>query len=176
MTVISNNNQNHLMMNRKYVMLLSALMLAFGCTHTTKQGDQKAATETSNSGEEIAYYTCSMHSQVHKDKPGKCPICGMKLVPVMKSELQSGDAKTTPGMNMNSGKPDSSMQNMDRTDSSSSMRGMDMKNSNSSMNMQDVAKLTLTPHQQFMAGVRLDTVKVENIHSQIILTGKTIFN
>lgn len=25
-------------------------------------------------------YQCPMHSQVHSDKPGKCPICGMRLV------------------------------------------------------------------------------------------------
>ena len=29
-----------------------------------------------------AYYTCSMHPQVHEDKPGNCPICGMKLIRV----------------------------------------------------------------------------------------------
>ena len=26
------------------------------------------------------YYTCSMHPQIHADKPGKCPICGMTLI------------------------------------------------------------------------------------------------
>lgn len=26
-------------------------------------------------------YTCPMHPQIHSDKPGKCPICGMDLVP-----------------------------------------------------------------------------------------------
>lgn len=26
------------------------------------------------------YYTCRMHSQIHSDKPGKCPICGMTLI------------------------------------------------------------------------------------------------
>ena len=26
------------------------------------------------------YYTCAMHSQIHQDKPGKCPICGMTLI------------------------------------------------------------------------------------------------
>jgi rubrerythrin len=28
----------------------------------------------------ISYYTCPMHPQIHQDKPGKCPICGMTLV------------------------------------------------------------------------------------------------
>ena len=27
-----------------------------------------------------AYYTCPMHPEVHADAPGRCPICGMKLV------------------------------------------------------------------------------------------------
>ncbi len=26
------------------------------------------------------YYTCPMHPQIHQDKPGKCPICGMTLI------------------------------------------------------------------------------------------------
>lgn len=31
------------------------------------------------------YYTCSMHPQVMQNKPGNCPICGMKLIEVTKS-------------------------------------------------------------------------------------------
>ena len=27
-----------------------------------------------------AIYTCPMHPEVHADRPGNCPICGMKLV------------------------------------------------------------------------------------------------
>jgi len=26
------------------------------------------------------YYTCKTHPQIHQDKPGKCPICGMTLI------------------------------------------------------------------------------------------------
>ncbi len=26
-------------------------------------------------------YTCPMHPEIHEDKPGICPECGMKLVP-----------------------------------------------------------------------------------------------
>jgi Cu(I)/Ag(I) efflux system membrane fusion protein len=29
-------------------------------------------------------YTCPMHPEVMADKPGKCPICGMNLVPAAK--------------------------------------------------------------------------------------------
>lgn len=34
-------------------------------------------------------YTCPMHLQVMKDEPGKCPICGMDLVPMGGSQKKS---------------------------------------------------------------------------------------
>jgi rubrerythrin len=37
-----------------------------------------------DSGEKPAsgklYYTCKMHPQIHQDKPGSCPICGVTLI------------------------------------------------------------------------------------------------
>jgi Cu2+-exporting ATPase len=27
-------------------------------------------------------YTCPMHPQILKDEPGKCPLCGMNLIPL----------------------------------------------------------------------------------------------
>ena len=35
---------------------------------------------------DIEYWTCSMHPHVNLDKPGKCPICGMELIPVHKGD------------------------------------------------------------------------------------------
>lgn len=31
----------------------------------------------------VAQYTCLMHPQIVRDAPGKCPICGMALEPMM---------------------------------------------------------------------------------------------
>jgi Cu(I)/Ag(I) efflux system membrane fusion protein len=41
-------------------------------------------------GDEISHYTCSMHPSVKQQGPGKCPICGMDLVPVTKQEVETG--------------------------------------------------------------------------------------
>ena len=32
----------------------------------------------------IEHWTCTMHPSVHAKDPGKCPICSMDLVPVMR--------------------------------------------------------------------------------------------
>ncbi len=34
---------------------------------------------------DVDYYTCTMHPSVHSKIPGKCPICSMDLVPVIKN-------------------------------------------------------------------------------------------
>ena len=47
-----------------------------------------AASEASSS--EIDHYTCSMHPSVRQKGPGKCPICGMDLIPVTKDQQEQG--------------------------------------------------------------------------------------
>jgi Cu(I)/Ag(I) efflux system membrane fusion protein len=44
----------------------------------------------------VDHYTCSMHTSVHETHPGKCPICGMDLVPVTKAEAKSGAVRVDP--------------------------------------------------------------------------------
>ncbi|HEY3233770.1 MAG TPA: efflux RND transporter periplasmic adaptor subunit [Polyangiaceae bacterium] len=38
----------------------------------------------------IDHYTCSMHPSVNQPGPGKCPICGMDLIPVTKAQVEQG--------------------------------------------------------------------------------------
>jgi Cu(I)/Ag(I) efflux system membrane fusion protein len=35
-------------------------------------------------------WTCSMHPQIRQPKPGKCPICGMDLIPVVTGVEEAG--------------------------------------------------------------------------------------
>jgi Cu2+-exporting ATPase len=39
-------------------------------------------------------YTCPMHPEIVKDEPGKCPKCGMNLVPINKSEGEAGGVQS----------------------------------------------------------------------------------
>lgn len=42
----------------------------------------KPQPQTAAHNQNKAYYTCSMHPQVHEEHPGNCPVCGMKLIKV----------------------------------------------------------------------------------------------
>jgi len=46
--------------------------------------DDASKSEQSNDNEQAqkTIWTCSMHPQIRMDKPGKCPICGMDLIPL----------------------------------------------------------------------------------------------
>ena len=56
----------------------------------------KKGLEGSNpAAEQLTKYRCPMHPSVVSDKPGNCPICGMKLVPIDSSGRDSSPATNT---------------------------------------------------------------------------------
>jgi multidrug efflux pump subunit AcrA (membrane-fusion protein) len=74
-------------MNRRKFLITTASALSFllatGCTKAVEQPKKDGASDSSHDREN-GYWTCTMHPQVHKVEPGKCPICGMPLVHVDK--------------------------------------------------------------------------------------------
>lgn len=57
--------------------------------HAAKQHQTKPGSGT-NEITGFQKYTCPMHPQVVQDVPGKCPLCGMTLVPVSKPGKHGG--------------------------------------------------------------------------------------
>ena len=57
-----------------FVIITALLLTIFSCKN------KKTIAESDNT-----FYTCSMHPQIMEKHPGNCPICGMKLIPVKKS-------------------------------------------------------------------------------------------
>ena len=71
-------------MHLKYFKLLFMAVATIILLPACKQ-DKKVVENTN------VFYTCSMHPQIMEPKPGKCPICGMNLIPVQKSNAPKSD-------------------------------------------------------------------------------------
>jgi len=75
------------------ILVAGLLLLNLSATSVYAQTSVKK-TETVKS----VTYTCPMHPEVIKDKPGKCPKCGMKLVE--KKVTTPGSMKSMPDSTM----------------------------------------------------------------------------
>jgi multidrug efflux pump subunit AcrA (membrane-fusion protein) len=70
------------------VLFLLASLIAAGTT-LLLSGCGRAQAPAATAGAAKTLYTCGMHPQVVQDKPGNCPICGMKLQPLRKQATSS---------------------------------------------------------------------------------------
>ena len=75
----------------RFAALLSAALAVGGALTLLLTGCGSDHGVTAEPKEE-QLYTCGMHPQVIQNKPGNCPICGMKLTPIRK---QAGTGKRT---------------------------------------------------------------------------------
>ena len=81
---------------KKHVFILAALLIAGAGATLLSTGCGKH--DAGQPVRKVAKYHCPMHPAVVSGKPGDCPICGMKLVP-MEEEKQTGAAVTSvPGL------------------------------------------------------------------------------
>ena len=71
---------------------LSRRKALLGLSLLTLTACSRSAQQAKGASSNVAYYTCTMHPFVRSQDPqGKCPICGMDLVPVMVSATTSAD-------------------------------------------------------------------------------------
>lgn len=74
--------------------LLIAFGLLLGWIFFHNSAPEKSGTTTEvhdHAAEGKEVWTCSMHPQIRKDEPGDCPICGMDLIPLLKSDAVMDD-------------------------------------------------------------------------------------
>ena len=75
---------------------LSRRRALLGLSLLTLTACSRSAQETKATESNVAYYTCTMHPFVRSQDPkGKCPVCGMDLVPVMQSSANSDSVAAT---------------------------------------------------------------------------------
>ncbi len=80
------------MFTQKVTLLVTLATVLFGTASCVKKG-------ASGRPRDVDYYTCTMHPSVKSQDPkGKCPICSMDLVPVMKKGGSEATAESSPQM------------------------------------------------------------------------------
>ena len=74
------------------LLIASGLLLGWIFFHNSAPEKVETATEIhDHAAERHDIWTCSMHPQIRKDEPGDCPICGMDLIPLLKSDAVMDD-------------------------------------------------------------------------------------
>ncbi len=76
-------------------LLLALLVIAgfgLGGWYGWSVGSKQEAAGATPPGEDILYWSCSMHPQIQLPKFGQCPICFMDLTPVRAGEADDGGA------------------------------------------------------------------------------------
>jgi len=67
-----------LLKHKKYLWLFFIAIILIVAGTSCRQ--KKSETHTHDASEGKQLYTCSMHPEIIREKPGKCPICGMDLI------------------------------------------------------------------------------------------------
>ena len=79
--------------SNKYIkyslLLIGGILIGWLFFHSSPKSEKKPdqLTETAKS----TIWTCAMHPQIRMSEPGKCPICGMELIPLVQSATSTID-------------------------------------------------------------------------------------
>ena len=76
---------------RYSLFLVVGLFNGWAVFHSPEKAEKAQHNHSAEEGK-AEVWTCSMHPQIRMDKPGKCPICAMDLIPLN----QSGGATSDP--------------------------------------------------------------------------------
>lgn len=69
--------------------LIAGIFIGWIFFHSSQNSEEKSSTSLEVAQGTI--WSCSMHPQIRMDKPGKCPICGMDLIPLVQNSESSID-------------------------------------------------------------------------------------
>jgi Cu(I)/Ag(I) efflux system membrane fusion protein len=161
----------------------TAVILAASCkgnagktTSTAAAGAERAASAQAKPQAAAKLYQCPMHPTYTSDKPGDCPICGMKLVPV---EAQEKPAETpapppakkktmyrsTMAPNEVSDKPGKDSMGMD-------MVPFEVEESGAVTEVGGRIQVKISAQRQQLIGIRTAPVRSQSIHKLIKAVGR----
>ncbi len=150
--------------------ILGLVIAAFLLTSVPACSRHSGAAKESN----IDYWTCAMHPSVHAQDPGKCPICSMTLVPVMKKDSGGSTSPSASGPAENAlavkGKKSDDMKGMEGMPGMPGMSGM--SGGNQTMGEEKPGEFRVPMERQQQIGVTYATVETKALNHTIRAVGK----
>jgi CopA family copper-resistance protein len=108
--------------------ILAAFLLMFGSVVYAQDMKEVKTAKSSSTPQSKVIYTCPMHPEIHADKPGNCPKCGMKLIKEKPKTM-----------------PDQVKDNPKKSEDIGNMEGMEMLDNSTTMENIKKAKANLGP-------------------------------
>ncbi len=71
------------------LLLILGIFIGWLFFHSSQKNEKKD--DQSSEIVQGTIWTCAMHPQIKMHEPGKCPICGMDLIPLVQSNSTSMD-------------------------------------------------------------------------------------
>ena len=140
---------------RPLAIVLLVVALLSGCSKHDGAGGKES---------NIDYWTCTMHPSVHAKDPGKCPICAMDLVPVLKRATAGGAPAATK-------EPTASQPNDKQDGDMAGMPGMS-GGSKGDMAPEKPSEFRVPMERQQQIGVTYATVETKPLNHTIRAVGK----
>jgi len=75
-----------------FIILLAGILIGAAATYFIAPMARTSDKEIQEGEKQL--YSCGMHPEVISDKPGNCPICGMKLTPIKSTAQGSGQTQS----------------------------------------------------------------------------------
>jgi RND family efflux transporter MFP subunit len=160
------------MKSRKRRMMIAVLFVVAGAVAFAPGCNRNSAEKTGKPAAHAVVYHCPMHPSVTSDKPGDCPICGMKLVPMGEGEeAATPHTKTMYRSTMNptevSDKPGKDSMGMD-------MVPFEVTEGASASTVPGQAVVSITPQSRQTMGLELGTVEKRVLTREIHTSARII--
>ena len=146
----------------RWVIITLLLITVPACSKRSGEGGKESP---------IDYWTCTMHPSVHSKDPGKCPICSMDLVPVMKRIADGASPTPAAPANRSGGKSDEmkDMQGMGNMPGMPGLKGGDMKGAE-----EKPGEFVVPVERQQQIGVTYAAVKTKSLNHSIRAVGRVV--
>lgn len=164
-------------MNKKILILSSALILGIGgFTFYLRSNDkQHSDLQTKkNSTEKKQMYHCPMHPTYTSDKPGDCPICQMKLVPIKEEEHEESIKENSEEQSLHA-------EHKDQTNNEDSMTQEKAHVHQKAapkkiMDPSGQATIKISPQREQLIGVKSAVVELRELKIEIRAQGRVAYD